>query len=175
MDKIGKHLSEVGEAMTLLDRNSVDVACLALKMAKAKSASVYLVGNGGSAATCAHFANDLVKMCHIKAYSLADMTPLVTAHGNDDGWKYMFSHSLHNLMHEDDVIVAISYSGNSDNVVEALGLGVIRILMTGPSGLSAAVKKLPDVVIHAMTDEITVGEDIHSIVCHAIARRLMER
>ena len=173
MNITSKHLMQIEEAMDLLDTNEVNMAISALKLIRARGGSVYLVGNGGSAATCSHFANDLTKMGKMVAYSVPDMTPLTLAHGNDNGWSVMFSNVLRRMMKPEDVLIAITCSGESVNVVHALEIRNTRILLTGPED-SSAVFTQPDIIIRAMAQEITVMEDIHSIICHAIARGLMD-
>ena len=71
----------------------------------------WVIGNGGSAATASHFANDLFKMGRLRAVPLADLTPLSTAYGNDHGWKSMYADPLKGLMGREDVLIAISCSG----------------------------------------------------------------
>jgi phosphoheptose isomerase len=78
-------------------------------------------------------------------------------------------------MKPEDVLIAITCSGESVNVVHALEIRNTKILLTGPAEDSAAILfTKPDIIIRAMAQEITVQEDIHSIVCHAIARGLMD-
>ena len=90
--------------------------------------TVFLAGNGGSAATASHFANDLSHGVLlktkplIKAVSLIDNIPLMTAISNDDGYEKVFTHQIRNLFKKGDILIAISASGNSPNVVEAVKL-----------------------------------------------------
>lgn len=170
--KIGKHFESVVEALNLVDQESVEEAIKILREVGKSGRFVWIVGNGGSAATASHFANDLVKMCHIRAVSIADMTPLTLANGNDYGWEHMFANPVRELSDPMDVVVAISCSGNSKNVVAAIE--TIRykcqtIALTGPAENSLLLQLEPTVAIRVMADEIRVMEDVHSIICHAIA------
>jgi D-sedoheptulose 7-phosphate isomerase len=175
MNQISKHLSEVSEAMSFLDMVNIQAAVNILKRVKMEGAAVYLIGNGGSAATCSHFANDLVKMCHIRAYSIPDMTVLTLAMGNDGEWFGMFYDTIRRLKQPRDIVIAITCSGESENITSVLYelINSDRILLTGPADDSSALRTEPDVVIKAMAQDITIQEDIHLMVCHAICKELM--
>jgi D-sedoheptulose 7-phosphate isomerase len=156
-------------------REMVDV----LRRVRFQNASVYLVGNGGSAATASHFANDLVKMCGVRAFALGDMGPAVSAFGNDDGWEYMFAHPLVKLLLPQDVLIAISCSGSSENVVEAVRVmkshsypGLKTIVLTGADVNCELAKLQPDVIIYVPFKDIRVQEDCHMVICHTVVGAL---
>jgi D-sedoheptulose 7-phosphate isomerase len=155
-----------------------DIARAVDILAKARmlKANVWLVGNGGSAATASHFANDLVKMARIKATSLADQTPTVLAYGNDNGWQNMFSDAMESLFAAGDVLIAISCSGRSKNVVNAarfaLEMDGYLIVLTGEKKENMLTALNTSAVISVNSDDIQVVEDCHLAVCHAIARML---
>jgi D-sedoheptulose 7-phosphate isomerase len=119
-----------------------------------------------------HFANDLQKMCGISATALPAQIPTILAYGNDDGWENMFSNAM-DAFRPGDVLVAISCSGSSPNVVNAAILALRKegkvIAMTGPTGNGNKLAKLPVTLIVAQSFDIKVMEDVHSVVCHAIA------
>lgn len=153
----------------------VDDAVRLLQTAQARGTAVYLLGNGGSAATASHFANDLVKACGIRAYSLPDMVPAVTAFGNDHEWEEMYSRLLRNLLSPIDVVVAISCSGNSANIVDVVkmvhhfaGHQIRTIALIGSDLECLVAKEKPDVLISVPHRDIRVQEDCHMIICHAI-------
>lgn len=167
---IRKRLVDVCESLSLLDNAELDFAIRLLKDARERGSFVWIVGNGGSAATAAHFANDLLKMCHVRAVDVGGMTPVTLAFGNDHGWENMFANTLSALVSPDDVVVVISCSGNSPNIlcaVDAVGFQCKLIALTGPDG--GLTKKNVDACIRVMANEITVQEDIHLVVCHEIA------
>lgn len=174
-----RHLKNVVEAICMLQEEEIHKAVGMLKSAKERGAFVWIIGNGGSAATAEHFANDLFKMCGIKACSVPSMGATILAYGNDEGWERMFANPLRKLAAVGDVVVAISCSGNSPNIVNAVK--DIRhkcevIGMTGP-GLNELSEMYPaDVkaLVRAYADDIKVQEDIHLIVCHAIAGLINE-
>lgn len=172
MDQSLRHYSQVTEALSILDNDQVNSASEIIRIVRGNRGNVWIAGNGGSASTAAHLANDLSKMCRVRAIAISDMSPTTLAHGNDDGWENMFSAPLALQIRDGDAIVGISCSGNSANIVSFLNFkNAFRIALTGP-GESKISRLNPNVIIRAMSDEITVIEDIHSIICHAIARSL---
>lgn len=167
------HFSQVCEALTLVDPSMIERTIEIMKLVKAAGGTVWLAGNGGSAATASHFANDLTKMAKVKAICVSDMTPTTLAFGNDDGWNEMFAHFLEVHIGTKDAVVGISCSGNSQNIISFLAMAKTRfkIGMTGP-GTSRMTLMNTDVLLRAMADDITVQEDVHSAICHAVARSL---
>src|SRR5436853_6530228 len=89
---------------------------------------IFIMGNGGSAATASHFALDLAKNTimpgapRLKAISLTDHVPLITAWSNDTAYEHIFAEQLANMIEPGDVVIGISASGNSPNVINALHL-----------------------------------------------------
>ena len=81
---------------------------------------VYIAGNGGSASTANHFANDLVKVCGVKAISLSSNEAIVTAYANDTGYENIFYNQLKVFLKNDDLLITISGSGISKNIVKAI-------------------------------------------------------
>lgn len=166
-------LSDLYEALSLLDGAQIASAIKMLKQAREHDSFVWIAGNGGSAATASHFANDLLKMCHIKAIDISGMTPITTAFGNDCGWEHMFSSTIQGLAKGDDVIVLITCSGNSKNILSVISsLENMNIIVMTGEGAGEISKYTFPVFINAMSDEITVQEDIHSIACHEISWRI---
>jgi D-sedoheptulose 7-phosphate isomerase len=112
-------------------------------------------------------------MCGIRALSIPDMTPTTLAYGNDEGWEYQFLGPISKLYNDGDVLIAISCSGNSPNAVKCTEF--IRepiIVLTGNNPKCRLAGINPGSIIFADSDDITVQESLHSIVCHAIARIL---
>jgi len=167
------YVTSVMNALMCVDVDEVEKAIEILRNARRTVNTVWIVGNGGSAATASHFANDLLKMCGIRAVSVPDMTSVVTAYGNDNGWKYQFVDPISKLYNPRDVLVAISCSGNSENVVACTEF--IRhpiIVLTGNNADCKLAKVEADAIIYTDSADITVQESVHSVVCHAIARIL---
>lgn len=150
-----------------------------LRRAKNQNAMVYLLGNGGSASTASHFANDLLKMGKLRAVALPDLAPVMTAYGNDNGWADMFGSMLRGFLLPQDVVVGISCSGFSENVIKAIEMAktinlpsVRTVVLTGNTWASPLVKLEPDVVVHVPFADIRVQEDCHLVICHAVAGEL---
>lgn len=132
---------------------------------------VWLVGNGGSATTAMHFANDLQKVCGIDALALPSLISTVTAYGNDEGWNRMFSLAMKHFS-IGNILVAISYSGTSQNVIEAakhaLECDGKLIILTGSIWEGNTLGNMPGVVIPVENDDIKVVEDVHLAICHSL-------
>lgn len=143
-----------------------------------KKSKIYIVGNGGSAATASHMVNDLGAglrrrgIINFEVISLADNTPVTTAIANDIGYDNIFYMQLEGLLKKDDVLIAISCSGNSPNIVKAVeyakGIGSQVIGITGFDG--GVLRELSDINFHvdAPKGEYGLVEDIHMILDHMI-------
>lgn len=174
-DRIARHLRELSEAILLVDQPSIMEIVQYLQIIKTKRGTVWIIGNGGSAATASHFANDLRKMATLPAIALTDLTCTVTAYGNDNGWRNMFSHPLHFFLKPNDCLVAISCSGKSQNVIEAATqAGKDRlVILTGMPDKSNILANIPSTgLVYAHNPDIKIQEDIHLSICHAIASAL---
>jgi D-sedoheptulose 7-phosphate isomerase len=153
-----------------------------LLSAKDRGSAVYFIGNGGSAATASHFANDLsigIKGCEkpFKVISLCDNNAILTAIGNDDGFDNIFSQQLQVLLNKGDVVVAISASGNSVNLLKAFDVAKKKSAIT--VGLSAfdggKLKTEADISVHVPTGKGEYGpaEDAHMVLDHLVSNYLM--
>ncbi len=150
---------------------------------QARGRVVFVVGNGGSAATASHFACDLSKGTRrdgpptFHVVSLTDNVPLLTAWANDSGYDRVFSEQLTALARPGDLLVAISASGNSPNVVAAVdaarSCGMAVVGLSGRSG--GRLAHLVDVVVNVPSDRIEVVEDAHLIVAHSLCVAVRER
>lgn len=169
------HFMEVANCMTLLNTTEIERAVEILTEVRKANGTAYLAGNGGSAATASHFANDLNKIARVKAICLSEMVPTFLAYGNDFGWEHMFATPLRRHISSNDVFIGFSCSGNSENIIECFHSSsrYYSIGFTGP-GPSEMTRANPSALIIAMSDDITVQEDIHLIVCHAIAKELAD-
>ena len=167
---------------------AIDFACLEqvagmLLTCQARGRVVFVVGNGGSAATASHFACDLSKGTRrdgpptFHVVSLTDNVPLLTAWANDSGYERVFSEQLTALARPGDLLVAISASGNSPNVVAAVdaarSCGMDVVGLSGRSG--GRLARLVDVVVNVPSDRIEVVEDAHLIVAHSLCVAVRER
>jgi D-sedoheptulose 7-phosphate isomerase len=159
-----------------LPLDTIERAIDLLMQAAQTGHTVYLMGNGGSAATASHMANDLSKGTMVpggprfKAISLADNIPLITAWANDTDYARIFEAQLEPLVGAGDVTIGISGSGNSENVLRAIRLAKARgahtIGFTGSHGGKLAY--LVDVHVNAPNASMEVAEDAHMFLDHLI-------
>jgi len=154
----------------------------ALLEARERNAAVYFIGNGGSAATASHFANDIAIGTRswekpFRAQSLCDNQAVISAIANDDGYEYIFSQQLSVLLKEGDVVVAISASGNSANLLKALDVAHEKNALT--IGLTAfdggQLRKRANLCVHVPTGQAEYGpaEDAHMVLNHLVGAYLM--
>ena len=179
-DPLNQYLVELEEAVRMLKRDTLWQATLALFDAWQREAQIFILGNGGSAATASHMANDLNKLTitpgkpRFKAIALTDNIPLMTAWGNDSSYEDIFAEQLVNFIRPGDVVVAISASGNSPNVLRAVQAArqhkAVTIGLTGDTG--GKLKSLVDHCVLTPTGHICQQEDCHLIAEHAIANTL---
>ena len=153
-----------------------------IKEARANDQFIYFIGNGGSAATASHFANDLSigtrsSTKPFRIMSLTDNVPVLTAIGNDFGYDEIFTKQLEAYLKPNDVVVAISASGNSPNVVKALEFAKKKnaktVSLTGFDG--GKIKSMADVNLHVPSIKGEYGpvEDVHMIFDHIIGNYFM--
>jgi D-sedoheptulose 7-phosphate isomerase len=143
---------------------------------------IFLFGNGGSAALASHFACDLGKGAthgagHRKRFrvvALTDNVPLMTAWANDSTYEDIFAEQLRNLIEPEDIAFAISASGNSANVLNALEttrqMGGVGIGLTGFSG--GKMKRICDVCLVVPSDNMQLIEDVHLSIAHSLFTRI---
>ena len=168
MITVREHLKAVSDTLLKLDEKAIAEAVEILYNCRKRGNTVYTFGNGGSAATASHFANDLLKMCDVKALCISDMTPTTLAYGNDDGWENMFKNPLIRMGIPGDVVVAFSCSGKSINVLRGLeDPEAHQIFLTGNGNYNT--NRTDICVPHP---DIKVQEDVHLAICHAIAGAL---
>ena len=150
--------------------------------ARKRGVTIFFIGNGGSAATASHFANDLSIGTNdydkpFRAIGLTDNVPIITAIGNDFGYEEIFVRQLRVLGKKGDVLVGISASGNSPNVLKAFdyarAVGIKTVALTGFDG--GKMKRLADEGVHVPTDPKEYGpaEDAHMVLDHLVGAYLM--
>jgi Phosphoheptose isomerase len=148
-----------------------------------KDKQVFIMGNGGSASTASHFACDLAKGTIVegkkrfRVMSLNDNMAIITALSNDYGYEHVFSEQLKNLVNEGDVVISISASGNSPNIIEGIKYakekGASIIGFCGFEG--GKLKELSDICIHAKSNSYGQVEDIHMFLSHMISLDIREK
>lgn len=174
-----KYLSDVLKG---IDTVAIGRFIQTLLQARQRGAAIYFIGNGGSAATASHFANDLGIGTNsydkpFRAISLTDNQAIITALGNDFGYEEIFVRQLRVLGKEGDVVVGISASGNSPNLLRAFeyakSTGIKTVAITAFDG--GKMKLLADDCIHVPTapQEYGPAEDAHMVLDHLIGAYLM--
>ena len=165
-----------------VDAGSLKKAISLIYKAYKEDKQIFICGNGGSAATATHLACDLGKGTAIKnkkrlkVISLSDNVSLLTAWSNDTDFKNCFKEQLVNLLEKGDVVIGISASGNSENVLEAIryakagGAKTIGLIGFGGGKLS----RLVDIAVLINSDEYEVTEDIQLCLGHVIKRGFLE-
>jgi D-sedoheptulose 7-phosphate isomerase len=168
---IPDYLARSAEAIRSVDIGEIANAILILSEVKLNGGTVWVVGNGGSSSTAEHFAGDLVKVAGLRAVALPSLTPTVLAAGNDEGWNKMFASPILTFRKAYDVLVAISCSGESPNVIQAAEMfpHECLIVLTGNKFDSCLASLDADAKIFVRDPDIRVQEDAHLAVCHVIA------
>jgi D-sedoheptulose 7-phosphate isomerase len=154
-----------------------------LQQARMKGSQVFILGNGGSASTASHFACDLAKntrhegLPHFRVIGLTDNMALFSALANDEGYENVFSEQLSNLIRPGDIVIAISASGNSKNVIKAVEaahrLEATVIGFTGFDG--GCLGQLANINIHVNSNIIEHVEDIHLMLEHLIVKTIKDQ
>lgn len=181
MSECALYLEDVARAARAAGAHLDDVADL-LYATWLRGATVWLCGNGGSAATASHFAADLGKaalapeLTMFKVASLAERTSTITAIANDLSYDEIFSYQLKTLLASNDLLICFSCSGNSRNIVCAIACaqqhGVPVVVFTGSHGGVIALELSVKHLVKVPSDDICVQEDVHLMMCHALARRV---
>ena len=177
-EKVHEYLDQQINSTSSLKENYEELEKIfnVLKNARDAGNQVFVMGNGGSASTASHFVADLLKTSitnenkRFKAISLSDNIPVLLAWSNDESYETVFSNQLENFVEKDDVVIGISGSGNSKNVLNAIQLAnekhATTIGLNGKGGgkLSEIVK----INLTVKSDDMLTIETIHLLICHLL-------
>lgn len=157
-----------------LDRKEIENFIRLLITARDNDSTIFIMGNGGSASTASHFLCDIAKGMDykkgkkIKIICLSDNTPIMMAYANDVSYDDIFVEQLKTHLKKDDVVIGISGSGNSKNVLKAIEFanknGGLTVGLTGYDG--GKLKKIARHSINANVDDMQISEDTHLILTH---------
>lgn len=183
MSTIKGYINQLIEAVSDLPEDKIQNVVETLKSAFSSGKQVFVLGNGGSAATAIHIACDLqkgLKECtgqKCKATAITDNIAIVTAWANDNDYDDIFAEQLDSLLQPDDVVLAISGSGNSANVIRAVKkanqMGAVTIGWSGfNGGMLAQVAQMAIVIDSSNMQNI---EDVHLVLGHLIYTCLKEQ
>ena len=178
----GSYFQHLSDVLSAIDKDEIAQFISTLLEARDRGATVFFIGNGGSASTASHFANDLTIGTNsyerpFRIVSLADNQAVITAVGNDFGYDEIFTRQLRILGQPGDVVVAISASGNSPNLVPAFehakSAGIKTVGLTAFDG--GKLRQMADECVHVPTEAKEYGpaEDAHLILNHMVGNYLM--
>lgn len=183
MEYLQNYITSLQHTMNGLSQSLIADVINVLQRARMQGNQVFIMGNGGSASTASHFVCDLAKntrregLPHFRAIGLADNMEIFSAYGNDEGYENVFSQQLINLIRPGDMVIAISASGNSKNVLnaveEARKYEATTIGFTGFDG--GRLGQMVDLHIHVNSRIIEHVEDIHLMLEHMIVRTIKDQ
>lgn len=180
---IENYLSLVKDTIDKLDRGQIEKTAEAFMRVYNADKTIYIFGNGGSAASATHACGDFVKGAsyglqkRFKVMSLVDNLPALMAIANDLSYDDIFVEQLKNFLQPGDLVIGISGSGNSKNVIKAMEYakekGVQTIAFCGYKG--GKIKEIADISVHSVAMDMEVAEDIHMMVFNTIKKEVMRR
>jgi D-sedoheptulose 7-phosphate isomerase len=183
MERVTNYLTLLQQSIEQLPKETIVRVIELLHSARLSGRQVFIMGNGGSASTATHFVCDLSKNTrhntwpHFKAIGLSDNMAVFSAYANDEGYENVFSQQLANLVMPEDIVIAISASGNSKNVLNGIMFAkdqnAITVGFTGFDGGQLA--SLVDININVNSNIIEHVEDVHLILEHIIVKSLREK
>lgn len=171
-----EYVKNMNSILEVLDEKQINCFIDLLLTAYKEEKMVFVIGNGGSAANASHFAQDLAKgtrknleqVKRFKALSLTDNLPFITALGNDDGYDTIFEQQLRTYAKPGDILICISGSGNSPNILRAVRWAnennLITIGITGFDG--GELIKLSKYSVHVPLNDMCTSETIHTVIFH---------
>lgn len=174
--------AELHKTIDSIDTDSVEQVIEILREARNAGRHIFICGNGGSASTASHFACDIVKGAsfnrekRFKIMALTDQLPTLTAYANDVSYDCVFAEQLKNFAQPGDVVMAISGSGNSPNVLQAIEYAnSIQCTTVGMSGRDGGkLAQIAKINVKVPVAHMGRIEDAHMIVCHMIGYYFME-
>jgi len=182
MEPIRSYIGTLRQTIDQLPVEHIARVVETLQAARLNGRQVFIMGNGGSASTASHFVCDLAKntrrsdLPHFRVFGLTDNMAIFSAYANDEGYENVFAAQLANLIEEHDVVIAISASGNSANVLKAVEVAkqnhAITVGFTGFDG--GRLASMVDVHVHVDSHVIEHVEDIHLMLEHMIVKTLKD-
>lgn len=177
------YIDLVKTTLDALDPKALEALTEAFMTTYEKGGNIYTMGNGGSGASASHAAGDFLKGAsygldkRFKMICLNDNLPSMMAIANDIGWDHIFVEPLKNFLSKDDLVIGISGSGNSKNVVNALEYaneqGATTVAMSGFKG--GKISELATINVHAPVMDMEVTEDVHMVIFNIVKKQMMAR
>lgn len=177
------YLARVSNAISTVDPLAVEQVADLLRQARERNSMVFVMGNGGSASTASHMATDLGVGSHkrgvgLRTICLSDNPSVLTATANDISFNRVFSEQIELLANDGDIVILISASGNSPNMLEAhrsaVKAGASVIALTGFDG--GVLRDLASICVHVATDVGDYGpvEDVHLMINHMLTEMVRQ-
>ena len=177
------YIDLVKSTLDALDPKALGALVEAFHTTYEKGGNIYTMGNGGSGASASHAAGDFLKGAsygldkRFKMICLNDNLPSMMAIANDIGWESIFVEPLKNFLSPDDLVIGISGSGNSENVVNALeyanAQGATTVAMSGFKG--GKISEIATINVHAPVMDMEVTEDVHMVIFNIVKKQMMAR
>ena len=177
-----QYIADLKETLDLLPVNDIDRVTQVLHLARLRGQQIFIVGNGGSASTASHFVCDLAKntrvegVPHFRVLDMIDNSAVFSAYSNDEGYENAFAQHLANFVQSGDVVIGISTSGKSPNVLRAIELAnEMKAQTIGFTGFDGGeLHALTSMNIHVDSSNIEQVEDIHLVLGHMLTVNLRQ-
>ena len=177
------YIDLVKSTLDALDPKALEALEEAFHTTYEKGGNIYTMGNGGSGASASHAAGDFLKGAsygldkRFRMICLNDNLPSMMAIANDIGWESIFVEPLKNFLSPNDLVIGISGSGNSKNVVNALeyanAQGATTVAMSGFKG--GKISEIATINVHAPVMDMEVTEDVHMVIFNIVKKQMMAR
>ena len=176
------YIKKLSSLLSNVDNNEMDHCISLVRAAWERKAQIITLGNGGSAMTALHFITDWSKMIFLKTgkpfygRTLVDNIGLITAYSNDISYQDVFSEQLRNILKVGDLVIAISGSGNSENVIRAVDyandFGVETIGLSGFDG--GRLRKMAKHNLWVNSNDMQLVEDVHAMFGHIVMQDICD-
>ena len=179
---INEYTQKLIQTIEALDRKELGRFVDLLLDAYEREAHIFIFGNGGSGATASHFASDLNKECsygldkRFKVIALTDNMPILLAYANDCEYSDIFVEQLKNFIRPGDLVIGISGSGNSENVLKAIKFAkAMQCTTVGITGYDGGrLRQIAEYSVNANVADMQISEDIHMILNHLTVKLLKQ-
>ena len=178
-----QYIELVKSTLDALDAKALESLVDAFHSTYEKGGNIYTMGNGGSGASASHAAGDFLKGAsygldkRFRMICLNDNLPSMMAIANDIGWESIFVEPLKNFLSPNDLVIGISGSGNSKNVVNAIEYanehGATTVAMSGFKG--GKISQIATIDVHAPVMDMEVTEDVHMVIFNIVKKQMMAR
>lgn len=180
MEKINAYIDKLKSTLSKINTSEIEIISKLFVNARDSGSTIYVFGNGGSGSTASHMVCDILKGCSygkdkkFKIICLNDNIPTILAYANDVSYDEVFLEQLKNYLNPSDLVIGISGSGNSLNILKAIeyanSLNATTIGFTGFDG--GRLKEISNYSLNAMVDDMQISEDIHVVTLHILYKLL---